>query len=281
MEKITLVLIIIQIITESLPISSSGHIILIKLFAKKKLNFQNVFFPEYLDDFLHGSALIVIFTVFFKDWFYPFQVFLQSLYQLLFTSKKLTFVQKKLILLFFKITGFVLVANIVTSFFYLLLKILYKDFFVNKESIFSIYGFFITMILLFSLRFRKQTKFNALDFKKSLILGFVQGIALLPGISRFAITYTVGYWLNIKPMRAFQISFLLQFPLLLTAFSLHGLPYTLKNSLPNYSILLILVISTILAVIFLKICYKLATKNKLWWLGFYMLIPIIILIYLK
>lgn len=295
MESIILILIITQIIIESLPISSSGHVALAGLLANKFWGIQNAVLPDFLDGLLHGTALAAILIVFYKDWLFPVKKMLQACTQFLFKSKPLSFSQKKLRAIFIKIVGLVVAADLITGIFYTVIKIAYKDFFRNLGPSFLLCGFIITMLLLLSLRLISKNSTSTapqacvcepFDLKKAVILGAVQGCALLPGISRFASTYVAGCWLNISPRRAFQISFLIHLPLIVAKFLFLGIkdlftkPEILQKQIAGFGTCgFFLVLSAIIiAIITLNLCYKLAVKNKLWWLGFYMLIPIIILI---
>jgi undecaprenyl-diphosphatase len=294
MESIILVLIVTQIVIESIPISSSGHVAIVGLIANKWFNIANAGLPDFLDNILHGTALLSILIVFFNDWFVPVKKLFQVCVQLAFKAKPLSFAQKKLFAVFFKIIALVLVSDIVTSIFYFATRTKFK----GPE--FLLAGFIITMLLLFSLKLRNthtnsqdvnrfgiKKPFETLNFKKAVILGAVQGCALLPGISRFASTYVAGCWLNLRPARAFQISFLIHLPLIVAAFLFLGVKDLLFNNaiLNNPEVagltgtsLIVLLIATVCAVLALKLCYKLAIKNRLWWFGYYMLIPIMILI---
>lgn len=285
MKSIILVLIITQIIVESLPISSSGHVALAGLLANKFWGIQNAVLPDFLDNLLHCTGLAAILIVFSKDWFFPVKKVLQACTQFLFKSKPLSFSQKKLFAIFAKIVGLVIVADLVTSIFYFVIKIGAKNFYNNLGPNFLLCGFIITMLLLFSLKLRKTQNEQQFTLKKAIILGAVQGCAFLPGISRFASTYVAGCWLNISPRRAFQISFLIHLPLIVAAFLFLGIKdifkkpeifQSLSAGFDTLSLFLILS-ATIIAIIALNFCYKLAVKDKLWWLGFYMLIPIITL----
>ena len=295
MESIILFLIITQIIIESLPISSSGHVALVGLLTNKFWGIQNAILPDFLDGLLHGTALLAILIVFFKDWFFPLKKLLQTCTQFFLKSKPLSFSQKKLLAILGKIFGLLIVADLITSIFYFVIKISMHDFFRNLGPNFLLCGFIITMLLLLSLRLignnststRLQAGFyESFDLKKAVILGAVQGCALLPGISRFASTYVAGCWLKISPRRAFQISFLIHLPLIIAKFLFSGIKDILKkpeffqnlNAGFGTRNFFLIVIVTIIAIITLNLCYKLAIKNKLWWLGFYMLIPIITLI---
>ncbi len=301
MECVILVLIITQIIGESLPISSSGHVNLAGLLANKYWRIRNAVLPDFLDHLLHGTALAAILIVFFKDCYFAFKKLLRACTLFLFTSKPLSFSQKKLFAIFGKIVGLVIVADLVTSIFYFVIKIWAKKFCCHLGPNFLLGGFILTMLLLFSLKIRKTLSFatakiaslevssqfsrGSFTLKTAIILGAVQGCALLPGISRFASTYVAGCWLNLSPRRAFQISFLIHLPLIVAAFLFFGIkdifkkPEILQSLSAGFDPLsLFLILSaTIIAIIALNFCYKLAVKDRLWWWGFYMLIPIIIL----
>jgi undecaprenyl-diphosphatase len=61
----------------------------------------------------------------------------------------------------------------------------------------------------------------------ALALGFAQGLAVLPGLSRSGSTVTVALWLGIKPERAFELSMLMSLPAVLGAVLLE-LPRALR-----------------------------------------------------
>ncbi|MFS8507540.1 MAG: hypothetical protein LVQ75_05700, partial [Candidatus Babeliales bacterium] len=50
-----------------------------------------------------------------------------------------------------------------------------------------------------------------------LVVGIAQGLALLPGISRFGSTFVVGRFLGFSSMQSFQYSFLIAWPLMFAA----------------------------------------------------------------
>ncbi|MCK4517445.1 undecaprenyl-diphosphate phosphatase, partial [Candidatus Babeliales bacterium] len=134
-----------------------------------------------------------------------------------------------------------------------------------------------------SLRTSGQSKSTAesLNIRKALILGCVQGIALLPGISRFATTYVAGRWLHLSPRRAFQISFLIQLPLISAAFvqGLYKIVGTPEGILLSSGRgLLTLVLATVIGFFALCFAQKLAYQEKFWWFGFYLLVPTLFLL---
>jgi undecaprenyl-diphosphatase len=113
------------------------------------------------------------------------------------------------------------IADLITGLFYFL----YKK---TKEKINSFplwCGFAVTGLALVSLPFVYEPTWIGLTsfcytkhfFISALIIGCVQGIALLPGISRLASTYVAGCWLGFTPLIALTLSLTIQFPLIIAA----------------------------------------------------------------
>lgn len=94
-------------------------------------------------------------------------------------------------------------------------------------------GFILTAVMLISLYWCKKRD-GSWNFTTAVILGIVQSIALVPGISRFASTYCCARWLGICSRKSFELSFLLEWPLCFAA-ALQG-TYILKQHafLTNY-----------------------------------------------
>ncbi len=123
--------------------------------------------------------------------------------------------------------------------------------------------------------------FERLSFSWSsvLLLGCLQGVALLPGISRLASTYIGGRFLGLSPKKAFGVSWLIVWPLLFVA-SLRGI-WTLHRQgqlilLCNTPTLLIIAGSTIAAFLLLYLVEYMARTGRLWYFAIYLVIPIVI-----
>lgn len=181
-----------QIIFESLPVSSSGNVM---LWIPVLQNLLHLAFPENnipdFDFLLHIPTIFVIGVFFFRSWCWS-----------------IINIQKG----FWSIMSLIIccvLADTITVFFYYLWKAVGTDFFPLW------FGFLCTTFLLFSLRWVSQKTFKErLSFSDALILGVAQGCALLPGVSRLATTFVTAVWLGYGPERSFRYSFLLQMPLL-------------------------------------------------------------------
>lgn len=271
-----------QVVLESLPISSSGHLVLLeKLLALFGTTPTVADLPGFFDHFLHGPTILVLLLFFYKDWSLPFRFLLKN-FSFDFNSWSASY--KKLWSIFLRITFFVFVSAFITTLSYFGFEFL-KPFGIFQNEFVMLVGFMFTTSLLFSLYFipRDTKDCSGLTLKKVLILSVVQSISFLPGISRFGSTYVVARWLKIPVRRAFQFTFLMQFPLIVAAFfdSSFKLLFEKQNlmGLFNLKVVIAFFVATILAYGALYISYTLARRRKLWYLGFYMLLPLSLLVY--
>jgi|SaaInlLV_10m_DNA_2_1039722.scaffolds.fasta_scaffold00173_19 undecaprenyl pyrophosphate phosphatase UppP len=262
-----------QIICEAFPISSSGHVTLLEnLFRAVSFDAK-----EALDFFAHGPTAIIILIFFIKSW-WPvlFRIFSHYSYRDSY---------KRLWKIIFKIIFFVSVSTVfITAGLFFPLKKILQNYSLFKSPLFLFVGFVITSVSLFSLyiknRFYSDEYCEKWDFKKAIILGFIQGTAwLIPGVSRLATTYVAGRWLKLSPRRSFQISFLIQFFLIAAA----GVKGFFDLSVSSYSFVLhdlnfwgSVVIASVLAYAGLHFVWLAIKYKKIWWFGFYELIPAVL-----
>ena len=186
---------IVQGLTEFLPVSSSGHLVI----------FQNIFNvsepPLTIDIFLHAGTLLAVFVVFRKDILKLLIGFVSSLN-----------IFKRETTGYGKITWLILAANIPAG----IVGVFFKD----KIELFfhSTYLAFIflivTGIILYFSKFCKTGKFNLknINLPKSIMIGLTQMISILPGISRSGITITTAMALKIKREDAAKFSFFIMIP---------------------------------------------------------------------
>lgn len=252
------ILFFVQLITEFIPISSSGHVELIKNLI---VNYKNLHWS--IDFIAHFPAFIVAIFYFFSDFrFYFFN----------FKNKN-----------FFKEFFFIFISSFIPVLF----------FFIKKRFNFSNfifpywYGFGITSFFLFKTKdFLKKEmvekkKKEELNLMDSIFLGLAQSIAIFfPGISRFATTLLVSLFLGFSK----------KYSIILTTFlgcifqgagSFIGILYSLKYGLKEpiietYSEFLFLIISLIFAFSWYFVILDSYKKNTLWYLGYYELIVAIL-----
>lgn len=186
-----LVLGIVQGLTEFLPVSSSGHLVLAQ-------RFLNVNPPGVLlEVVLHLGTLVAILVLFRCD--------LARLAKAIFSSGES---RKEIILLIVAtlpivLTGFFLGTQIEAAF---------------TSSLLVGICLLITGGLLFVAdRAGRRAEKDAIRLPDALVIGFAQAAALLPGISRSGATIGTGMILGIRGREAARFSFLLAIPAILAA----------------------------------------------------------------
>jgi undecaprenyl-diphosphatase len=257
---------IVQGLTEFLPVSSSGHLVLAeKIF---NLHTENI----YLEVFLHFGTFMAVLIIFRKDIYGIFK----SLW-LRICSKANDEDSKNYLNLFYCLVIGTLPAVILG----LLFKNLVETSFKNSQLVSLMLvctGFF-----LFLTRFSKAKK-DSVGFLDSLIIGLAQGLALLPGISRSGWTISAGLFRGIKGNKAAEFSFLLSLPAILGA-SVLKLKESLGQNLPSKTMALYLS-GVLFAFIFgyfsIKFMLRILKKGKLEYFGYYcIIIGILSLIFLR
>ena len=217
-----IVLSLIQGITEFLPISSSSHLII----ASEYLEFNNKNLE--IDVSLHIGSFLAVIVFFRKDIF--------------------NFVQNKD--LFLKILIGSLPVMIVG---YLLVKFNFIDQIRNIKVIgwtTLIFG----ILLYLSDKSNVQNKINSnFTLKSAFLIGFLQILSLMPGVSRSGIAITGARALKFNRYDSAKISFLLSIPTL-AAVSIFGLNNLVKSESFSFSFLII--ISTIFSFLFSFITIK-------------------------
>lgn len=251
----------VQIICESLPISSSGHVALVqKILGSTSVLNQELWAFDYL---LQGVSAIIFLIYFFPYWW---QLIIGKPIRI--SSLLDSIVWKKNI---FPVFVFGFVADGMTF-------LLWSCDIANRVSWSLAFGFMITAVVLWSIQYMHQDKnLNYWSWKNAVIVGLMQGVALLPGISRFGITIATLQWLGYSGRIAFSISFLLQWPLIVLG-AIKGFcslqdPLVLQTvwSMP---FLMVMFASGCAGYGLLYCVGKIIDKKLLWKFSYYMIAPI-------
>ncbi|MDD5005250.1 MAG: undecaprenyl-diphosphate phosphatase [Candidatus Omnitrophica bacterium] len=202
---------LVQGLTEFLPVSSSGHLVVLQKILE--IN-QNVVF---LDVVLHLGSLCALIVFFRRDIFVLFSGFITAIYDMVF-YRRISHVwhyNDK-----FKLCIYIVVTTVITGF----IAVIGKEFFESQfESINTvILGlFFVGIILFLTKNFDYGQRYlRHICLKDSILLGLVQALAIIPGISRSGITISTLIFLNVDRESAFKLSFLVSIPAILGAFVL-------------------------------------------------------------
>lgn len=176
-----LILGIVQGLSEFLPISSSGHLLLLE---KLGIGSESLFF----NIMLHLGTLFAVLIALRKKWTplirHPFQ----------------------------KTNGYLLIACVPTVALALVFKFLLPSLIDGK---FLGCGFVLTALLLFVGQNFQIAKSKVYNVKNSILTGVMQGIAVLPGVSRSGATISAMTFLGVEKQDAATFSFLLSIPIIL------------------------------------------------------------------
>jgi undecaprenyl-diphosphatase len=198
-----LVLGVVQGLTEFLPVSSSGHLVL----------FQNLFGMKEpmlaFDIAVHGGTLLAILAFFHKDILDILKDFIQSLRRAVSSKPSSSAsVQPPHRGLWVCI----LITLIPTGIMAICFKHLFETAFSGLLFVAAAW-FVMGILLILSERFPKgQKDLSVIHYGDAFWIGLVQGIALLPGISRSGSTILAGMLLGIKKEDAAKFSFLIAIP---------------------------------------------------------------------
>ena len=234
---------IIQGITEFLPISSSGHLVI----AQNILGIKSP--GNTLEVLFHFGTLMSVVYVFFKD---IKQIFL-----------KMNEKNNQLFIFY------LIIATLPAIFAGLLLK----DYFLKIFDNVHLVGFALCstgFILILSKRFKNNQK--AITFSSSIAVGIAQAIAIIPGISRSGSTISMCMYLGIPPKEAARFSFLLSIPVILGASILGFLEMESNNTFNYLTLTVAITTSFVTGVLALKILLKTLETGRFYFFGFYCLI---------
>ncbi len=215
-----LVLGIVQGLTELLPISSSGHLILVPWGADWTYLEQNDRFNQTFDVALHLGTLVAVGAYFWADIVRLVRAFVHSLgRRQVETSDE-------------RIAWFVLIATIPAGLVGLLGENVIADHLGEpwQIAILLVAG---AGLLWWADRSPQDRAMGDLGVRQAVVMGLAQALALAPGVSRSGITITAGRFMGLDRDSAARFSFLLVLPTVLGAVLLKGVGDVLLGDLPS------------------------------------------------
>lgn len=239
---------IIQGITEFLPISSSGHLVIFdKLFPVINLNTNDI-------AFLHIGTLFSI-VIFYR-------------------ARILQIFSNLIIFKFYlKIIIFGILPAVIVGLFTPI-----QEAIDNSPQILIYTGiayFFLSVLLIFSERIASKNilSIEEITINQAFMIGIAQAFALMPGISRSGVTLLAAMYLGLKKADAIFYSMLIGIP---TIFGAWSLTFINQSFEVNTSILIPTIVAFLTGILAIKLLVKFTTESKLQFFGFYCLILSII-----
>ena len=241
---------LLQGLGEFLPISSSGHLLLGRMVLGLTIDESPAY--KMLDILLHVGTLIPVIIVFWKDWW---------------DILKNPFKSRTLLLLF--------IASMPT----LVFKVIFDDFIDSCDTGWFLgVSFLMTAVFLLVAEYvssKNANKTGKVGFFHAIVMGCMQGIALLPGVSRSGSTLAGGLLSGLDRKSGAKFAFMMSAPAIAGALLLDG-----KDAIENGWISDLAVVPTIVGVIVagvtgyiaIRFMLKLMTKISLNWFALYVAI---------
>lgn len=191
---------LIQGLTEFLPISSSGHLIL----GKAVLGINDMVAMKGFDIAVHFGTLLAIFVYFRKD----FAELIVAAWSgaMAFVRGKKAPEKEAAHFLMIKILIFGTIPAIAVG---LIFGDIIDYYLLNPFSV-TVMLAVVAVIFLIAERFYKTHKIHKeVGWKEGIMIGMAQALALVPGVSRSGATITTGLFLGVERSKAARFSFIL------------------------------------------------------------------------
>lgn len=194
----SIILGIVQGVTELLPISSSAHLNLIPWMMNWNI-------PDSFDVALHFGTLISILTFFYKDWIELIKSGFKKI------TKGEDSRQGKMF-------WYIVAATIPGGAIGFLLDHMVGEKFNNMPILIAVMLIIMGVILYFVDKIcSSETEYEDMNFIQTFFIGLSQALAFIPGVSRSGITMTAGRFMGVSREASAKYSFMLSTPIVLGA----------------------------------------------------------------
>jgi undecaprenyl-diphosphatase len=192
-----IVLGIVQGLTEFLPVSSSGHLLLGQYFLRMDQDRFGLTF----DAAIHTGTVAAVISYFWRDLLRMAGAFLRSLRGPNFEERDQ------------RMAYLILVATVPAG----IVGLLFQGFFENEVRSPWLVAFNLVLVgalfIVGEVVGRQTRTSDKLGFKEAVGIGLAQTVALFPGVSRSGATITLGLFLGLRRDEAARFSFLMSVPI--------------------------------------------------------------------
>lgn len=248
---------IVEGITEWLPISSTGHMILVEQFIHLNLSEQ---FKEMFFVVIQLGAILAVIFVYFKK-LNPF------------SKSKTKSEKKQTYILWYKVILACIPAGVI--------GILFDD---KIDALFYNYQTVATMLIVYGILFiyientHKNKSFkintlNALTYKTAFAIGLFQVLALIPGTSRSGATIIGAMLIGTSRMVATEFTFFLAIPVMLGASALKIIKFGFHWQPIEIQVLLTgMIVSFVVSILAIKFLVNYIKTNNFKAFGYYRIV---------
>ena len=231
---------VIQGVTEFLPVSSSGHLVITQYLLG--INSPG----NTLEILFHFGTLLSVVFVFFNE------------------------IKSILISLHERNTQILVVYLIIATIPAVFVGIGLKDYLLGIFDSVKFVGLallFTGSILILSSKFKHSQKKHSVF--SSLAIGLAQALAVIPGVSRSGVTISMSIYLGIPPKEAAKFSFLLSIPVILGASLLGAFELENEGMIDSLTFFVAIITSFIVGILALKLLLKMLEVGKFHFFGVY------------
>lgn len=240
---------ILQGITEPIPVSSSGHLLILQTIIEKFHQGLDINF-EVLATITNFGSLIAIIIIFWKD----IVSLVESFFKYIFKKDRSKKVSND-----FSYCLKIIIATIPAGVMGLVVTKLGLLAKLEENVKFIGLMLLLTALFLFLIRnFKGKKDRDKITFMDSVVVGLCQMISIIPGISRSGATIVGGMFRNIKRESAFNFSFILYIPISI-ATSILGVKDLFDMTISTGDMILY-IIAALMALIFTYIFTKWFSK---------------------
>ena len=258
---------IMQGITEPIPVSSSGHVLILQTILSKINSGIDIDFGT-LATITNLGSLIAIIIIFWSD----IVNLIKSFFSFVFNKESR---KDKEVCLDFKYCLKIIIATIPAGVAGLIATKLGLLDALEENVKFVGIMLLLTAVFLFLIKdFKGKKNRDDISFKDSIIIGLCQMISIIPGLSRSGATIVGGMFRNLKRDVAFNFSFILYIPISI-ATSILGIKDLLELSISSSTYILYIIaaiLAGIFTYIFTKWFAKIVKEGKLIYFSIYCLV---------
>lgn len=240
-----LVLGLVQGLCEFLPVSSSGHLVLLsKVFGIEDSLFVSII--------LHVATLLAVVVVMRKEiWFLIKHPFSNQTISLALATISTCLV------------AVVLMPFITSSF----------------EGAFLPVFFFLSAVILYFIGKKKSNKSGEVSYKRAIIIGLAQGFAIFPGLSRSGTTISAGLMSGAGREESSKFSFLVSLPIIVGSLLMEVYKISIggqKISINIVGMILAFILAFAVGVASIKFMLKITNNVAFKWFSMYLIVLAII-----
>lgn len=263
----SIILGIIEGITEWLPISSTGHLIIADEFIK--LNMSESFMEMFNVVIQLGAILAVVVIYWKKIW--PFTINKEKGY--CYITKKGGFFKKDIVDMWLKVIVAIIPAAVI--------GIPFDDFFEEKLHNYIVVALALIVYGVFFILIEKKNKkknfkcnsISEISYKTAFFIGCFQALSLIPGTSRSGSTILGAILLGVSRVAAAEFSFYMAVPVMFGASFIKLLKFGLDFTATELVILLVgMITAFVVSVIAIKFLISYIKKRDFAAFGYYRIV---------